>query len=64
MRADGNHDMVSSIWLRHMFKALCENELRIHMIDSEWPCPISPDTSDCMMMPGEKDDDTQQKNFH
>ena len=29
-----------------------------------WPCPISPDTSDGMMMPGEKDDDTQQKNFH
>jgi len=30
----------------------------------EWPCPISPDTSDGMMMPGEKDDDTQQKNIH
>jgi len=29
-----------------------------------WPCPISPDTSDGMMMPGEKDDDTQQKNIH
>src|SRR5690606_35603159 len=26
-----------------------------------WPCPISPDTSDGMIMPGEKDDDTQQK---
>ena len=29
-----------------------------------WPCPISPDTSDGMMMPGEKKDDTQQKNIH
>src|SRR5690606_10339308 len=35
-----------------------------HWSRTLWPCPISPDTSDGMMMPGEKDDDTQQKNFH
>lgn len=35
--AEGNHDLASSIWLRHMFKALYENEPRIHVIDSELP---------------------------
>lgn len=35
--AEGNHDMASSVWLRHMFKALYENEPRIHVIDSELP---------------------------
>src|SRR5665213_1968669 len=35
--AEGNHDMASSIWLRHMFKALYENEPRVHVIDSELP---------------------------
>lgn len=35
--AEGNHDMASSIWLRHMFKALYEDEPRIHVIDSELP---------------------------
>lgn len=32
--------------------------------DGKWPCPISPDTSDGMMMPGEINDDTHQKNIH
>lgn len=35
--AEGNHDMSSSVWLRHMFKALYENEPRITVIDSELP---------------------------
>lgn len=35
--AEGNHDMASSVWLRHMFKALYENEPRVHVIDSELP---------------------------
>jgi len=35
--AEGNHDMASSVWLRHMFKALYENEPRIEIIDSELP---------------------------
>jgi hypothetical protein len=37
LMAEGNHDLVSSIWLRSMFKALYENELRVHVIDSELP---------------------------
>lgn len=35
--AEGNHDLASSVWLRHMFKALYENEPRIEVIDSELP---------------------------
>lgn len=35
--AEGNHDMASSIWLRHMFKALYENEPRVEVVDSELP---------------------------
>lgn len=35
--AEGNHDMASSVWLRHMFKALYENETRVTVIDSELP---------------------------
>lgn len=35
--AEGNHDMASSVWLRHMFKALYENEPRVEVIDSELP---------------------------
>ena len=35
--AEGNHDMSSSVWLRHMFKALYEREPRVHVIDSELP---------------------------
>jgi hypothetical protein len=37
LMAEGNHDMVSSIWLRIMFKSLYENETRIEVIDSELP---------------------------
>jgi hypothetical protein len=35
--AEGNHDMVSSIWLRLLFKALFENEPRVHVIQSALP---------------------------
>jgi hypothetical protein len=35
--AEGNHDMASSSWLRHMFAALYENEPRITVIGSELP---------------------------
>lgn len=35
--AEGNHDMASAVWLRHMFKALYENEPRVTIIDSELP---------------------------
>lgn len=35
--AEGNHDMAGSVWLRHMFAALYENEPRITVIDSEMP---------------------------
>lgn len=35
--AEGNHDMASSVWLRHMFRALYENEPRVTVIDSELP---------------------------
>lgn len=35
--AEGNHDMASSVWLRHMFKALYENEPRLTVVDSELP---------------------------
>lgn len=35
--AEGNHDMSSSVWLRHMFKALYENEPRVEVVDSELP---------------------------
>lgn len=34
---EGNHDIVGSAWLRHMFKALYENEPRVKVIDSELP---------------------------
>lgn len=35
--AEGNHDIVSSIWLRKLFKALYENEPRLKINDSELP---------------------------
>lgn len=35
--AEGNHDMASSIWLRHMFAALYENEPRVEVISSALP---------------------------
>ena len=34
---EGNHDIASSVWLRHMFKALYENEPRITVDASELP---------------------------
>ena len=37
LMAEGNHDLVSSIWLRTMFKALYENDPRVFVIDSELP---------------------------
>jgi hypothetical protein len=37
LMAEGNHDMVSSIWLRLMFKSLYEFEPRVQVIDSELP---------------------------
>lgn len=35
--AEGNHDMASSVWLRHMFAALYENEPRLTVNASELP---------------------------
>lgn len=34
---EGNHDEASSLWLRHMFAALYENEPRLTVNDSELP---------------------------
>jgi len=42
LMAEGNHDLVSSIWLRSMFKALYENQPRVHVIDSELPYYVYP----------------------
>jgi hypothetical protein len=33
--AEGNHDMASSVWLRHLFSLLYENEPRVSVINSE-----------------------------
>jgi len=35
--AEGNHDMASSVWLRHLFALLYENEPRVTVLDSEIP---------------------------
>lgn len=35
--AEGNHDITSSVWLRHMFDALYENEPRVEIDTSELP---------------------------
>lgn len=35
--AEGNHDVASSVWLRHMFSLLFEGEPRVQVIDSELP---------------------------
>lgn len=35
--AEGNHDTASSVWLRHLFSLLYENEPRVKVIDSESP---------------------------
>lgn len=35
--AEGNHDLASSVWLRHLFGLLYEREPRVSVIDSELP---------------------------
>lgn len=37
LMAEGNHDMASAIWLRHLFALLYENEPRVRVIDAELP---------------------------
>lgn len=37
LMAEGNHDMASSVWLRHLFGLLYENEPRVKVLDSEIP---------------------------
>jgi hypothetical protein len=37
LMAEGNHDIASSVWLRHMFALLYEREPRVSVIDSELP---------------------------
>ena len=37
LMAEGNHDLASSVWLRHMFSLLYEREPRVSVIDSELP---------------------------
>jgi hypothetical protein len=37
LMAEGNHDIASSVWLRHMFSLLYEREPRVSVIDSELP---------------------------
>lgn len=37
LMAEGNHDMASSVWLRHLFGLLYENEPRVKVLDSEVP---------------------------
>ena len=37
LMAEGNHDMASSVWLRHLFALLYENEPRVSVIDSPLP---------------------------
>lgn len=35
--AEGNHDMASSVWLRHLFGLLYENDPRVSVMESEMP---------------------------
>lgn len=35
--AEGNHDMASAVWLRHIIRLLYEREPRVQLIDSELP---------------------------
>jgi hypothetical protein len=35
--AEGNHDLASSVWLRHLFALLFEDDPRVHVIESELP---------------------------
>lgn len=37
LMAEGNHDMASSVWLRHIFSLLYENEKRVEVINTESP---------------------------
>lgn len=37
LMAEGNHDIASSVWLRHLFALLYEREPRVSVIDSELP---------------------------
>lgn len=37
LMAEGNHDIASSVWLRHLFSLLYEREPRVTVIDSELP---------------------------
>lgn len=37
---EGNHDMVSSIWLRTLFKAIFENEPRVQLLESVLPYSV------------------------
>lgn len=37
LMAEGNHDIASSVWLRHLFGLLYENEPRVQVMDSEMP---------------------------
>lgn len=37
LMAEGNHDISSSVWLRHLFSLLYENEPRVKVLDSELP---------------------------
>lgn len=37
LMAEGNHDMASSVWLRHLFALLYENEPRVEVMDSPAP---------------------------
>lgn len=37
LMAEGNHDMASSVWLRHLFGLLYENEPRVTVMASELP---------------------------
>lgn len=40
--AEGNHDMASSVWLRHLFGLLYEAEPRVTVIDSPLPYYVVP----------------------
>lgn len=37
LMAEGNHDMASSVWLRHLFALLYEREPRVEVMSSELP---------------------------
>jgi len=37
LMAEGNHDIASSVWLRHVFSLLYENEPRVQVVDGETP---------------------------